>query len=75
MTLTAVAEPAKATVNYVCCGARLSHVHLTGLGAQLSYTHCNRCQATRWYRGDSPTDPAKALSLPEVPPTHVSHHA
>jgi hypothetical protein len=72
MTLTAVAQPAKATVSYVCCGARLSYAHLSGLGAQLSYTHCPRCQATRWYRGDSPADPAKALSLPEVPPTRAS---
>jgi hypothetical protein len=75
MRLAAVAEPAKAAVSYVCCGARLSRVHLCGLAAQLSYTHCPRCETMRWYRGDSPTDPAKALSLPEVPPTHASRKA
>jgi hypothetical protein len=75
MRLAAVAEPAKAAVSYVCCGARLSRVHLSGLAAQLSYTHCPRCETMRWYRGDSPTDPAKALSLPEVSPTHASRKA
>jgi hypothetical protein len=74
MALAAVTEPAKTAVTYVCCGARLRRVHLSGLAAQLSYTHCPRCQARRWYRGDSPTDPAKALSLPEVPPTHGLRH-
>jgi hypothetical protein len=69
MPKAAVAKPAKAAVTYVCCGARLNRLHLTGLAAQLSYTHCPRCHARRWYRGDLPTDPAKAQSLPEVPPT------
>jgi hypothetical protein len=42
---------------------------------QLPYSHCPRCQTTRWYPGDSPTDPAQALSLPEVPPTLALHNA
>jgi hypothetical protein len=47
---------------------------LTGPGAQLSFTHCIRCQATRWYRGDAPADLTKAVSLPEIPPHHVVRH-
>jgi hypothetical protein len=62
-----------ATVTHVCCGQRLSHVSLSGLGAELSFTHCARCETTRWYRGNTPVDPAQPVSLPEVPPSRVSH--
>jgi hypothetical protein len=68
MTVTAVAEPAKAIVSYVCCGARLRHVHLTGLGAQLSYTHCQRYRSGEGaVTARGAADPRVASRLSELP--------
>jgi hypothetical protein len=70
-TAAGAVESLTMSVSYVCCGHRIRRVLLTGLAASLSFTHCDRCQSTRWYRGDTPVDPSQAPSLPEGPPDRV----